>query len=373
MSRPGPVHHLAQAEPRRLLEAARALEPDAGEGIAVLLAAEGAPDLGTLVAALRTLPVPAFGGVFPGLVWAGQARHRGALLLRLPLVAPPRLIRAGEPETDAALDALVGELGSRTATAFVLVDGLSPRLEEMLWGLYRAFGHRVAYLGGGAGTLAMTRAPCVFTTAGTAQDALVLALVDAAGRIGVHHGWEPVGEPVLSTRVAGNRVQELNWQPAFEVYRAAVARHAGVPPRRDDFFTLAKAYPFGIYREGSEPVVRDPIAVEGSDIVCVGALPENALLQVLHGDPERLIDAARRAAEDGKVGADRLPFVVDCISRSIFLAARFDEELAAVQAALELPETAPLPGVLSMGEIASGGGECLEFFNKTVAVGCLDV
>ena len=57
---------------------------------------------------------------------------------------------------------------------------------------------------------------------------------------------------------------------------------------------------------------------------------------------------------------------MDCISRFLFLAERFDDELAAYD-----HEEVPVIGTLSMGEIANHGQEYLEFYNNTSVVAVL--
>ncbi len=363
---------LEQCDPKSLVAAARGLAPGTGEALGVFVAEGGEPDLAGIQGALRQAGIPSFGGLFPGVIWDARQRERGVILARLPLHQPPALITGlGQGGYEERLRALADQLGDDPATALILVDGLSPRLGALMHALYAAFGEGVTYLGGGAGSLSLQPTPCVFTGEGLAGDAMVLALLDLPARLGVRHGWIPVGQPLLSTQTQGNRIRELNWQPAYELYRDAVQRDGGAAPNRDAFFDVAKGYPFGIYREGAEPVVRDPIAVEGSDILCVGEVPENALLQVLHGEPDRLIAAARRAAQDSAIQGGENAFVVDCISRVIFLEDRFREELEAVRDGMALPADRTLPGILSLGEIASNGDQYLELFNKTIVVGQL--
>jgi hypothetical protein len=120
--------------------------------------------------------------------------------------------------------------------------------------------------------------------------------------------------------------------------------------------------------------VRDPIkAQEGSDIVCVGEIPEHSVLNILKGERENLIAAAACAARDCSIPRGSRPrgtMIVDCISRMLYLEATFEEELATIcnTVAAACDGEAPF-GVLSLGEIAGEGDEFLEFFNKTVVVG----
>ncbi len=71
---------------------------------------------------------------------------------------------------------------------------------------------------------------------------------------------------------------------------------------------------------------------------------------------------------------DHTVFVVDCISRALFLEDRFCEELAAVaKVAVRKKIDKPLWGILTLGEISSCGSGTVEFLNKTIVVGALHV
>jgi hypothetical protein len=170
-------------------------------------------------------------------------------------------------------------------------------------------------------------------------------------------------------------IRELNWRPASEVYARAIEADCGEKISDDDFFSLAKRYPFGICTEASEYIVRDPIRVRGSDIICVGEIPEHAVLSILRGEHDNLIAAAACAAKDCTVPPDttaRATMVVDCVSRMLYLEDAFEEELATIfRTVAAEDETAKPFGVLSLGEIAGEGDVFLEFFNKTVVVGRL--
>ena len=144
--------------------------------------------------------------------------------------------------------------------------------------------------------------------------------------------------------------------------------HAGHAPRPDNFFAVAKAYPFGIHKLGSEVVVRDPISV-GADgsLTCVGEVATGSFVHLLHGEPAALIAAAGQAAAKANSGGrpDDLRLFIDCISRMLFLEQRFAEELAAVY------DETPLIGVLAIGEICNNGQDYPEFLNKTAVIGRL--
>ncbi|MCB9593274.1 MAG: FIST C-terminal domain-containing protein [Sandaracinaceae bacterium] len=339
----------------------------AGGQLLVLVAEDDAPDLTALVAALAAqATVPFFGGVFPAVIEGTRQHARGGLVVWLPASGAPRVVSGLDRDT-IQIPAMAGRQGG--ATALVLVDGLARSLASFLEALYDRLGNTVAYWGGGAGSLRSGPRPCVFTEAGVFQDAAIVALVPAAASLGVRHGWTKLVGPLVATRTSGNEIQELNWERALDVYRAAVAADCGREITEEGFFEVAKGYPFGLQKQGAEDVVRDPIAVgPAGSLRCVGDVPENAVLSILKGVPEQLVAAAGAAAAAARaVGApSRLSLVADCVSRAIFLEDRFAEELEAMDAARG--DGASQIGMLTLGEISSQGNGYLELFNKTAVV-----
>jgi hypothetical protein len=260
------------------------------------------------------------------------------------------------------------------ATLITLVDGLMKNIPEMLTSIHNRFGEYGSFFGGGAGSLSLQQAPCLFCNKGFYQDAAIVCLVDQSSKAGVRHGWEKLHGPLVATKTDRNTIYELNWQNAFEVYHQIVSEDVGHSFDADHFFDTSKGYPFGIYREGAEDIVRDPIAVtpEGG-LVCVGAVPENAVLHILKGQNKNLIASARQAGLDCKEGNSQAKdiLVADCISRVIFLEEHFPEELKSVREGLELDEDTPLEGMLSLGEISSFEDGTLTFYNKTIVITAL--
>lgn len=366
------VRYIPQAFPATIAAAATELGAGPGEMLAVLVAEQDRPDLGEVVAALRETDVPFFGALFPGLILGNESLETGALLIRMRSAREPLLVR-GLDRTNFSVPELAGIAGSTpgTHTAVVFVDGLTANVSRLLSELFSRLGNCVHYIGGGAGSLSLKQEPCVFTREGVFQDAAVVGFVPRGSTLGVRHGWSHFHGPIVATRAEGNVIFELNWQNAFEVYRDALDDCVDEPITRSNIFQITKSYPFGIFKEGHEDVVRDPVAVgESGELICVGEVPENAVLDILNGDCDSLIEAATQAAEDCRSAAGRAlhgAMIVDCVSRTIFLAERFREELEAVQSRLQsLDPDLVMWGMLSLGEISSHGEGYVEFFNKTI-------
>lgn len=347
--------------------------PQGDDTLLLLIAEEQQPDLARLVAALNAHDLRFLGGVFPGVIADGQRYTAGSVVLRLPLADSPLLVpHLADPQP--ALDALPDD--ADISTVLVLVDGLASHIGGFLSALFARMGGKTRYIGGGAGSLTLQQTPCLFDTGGIYQDAALLAPLALHTALGVRHGWHEIVGPLVATRTDRNVIYELNWEPAFDVYRDVIFQDCGQTITPGEFFSLARSYPFGIYREGMEVVVRDPLSVDAQGgLVCVGEVPQHAVLHVLKGETDSLVAMAGQAAADAVAAissqqAPRACLTVDCISRVLFLEDDFQRELAALQGALHPVGLAPM-GMLSLGEISSYGPGLLEFFNKTIVVGLL--
>ncbi len=367
--------YLVDSSPNAIVRQIRADPPRKDETLLILLAEKGRPELTDLVAALNTIPVSFFGGFFPALIAEGRRYDTGAVLIRLPHLAPPVMVAGLDQGTlDLPDFKLPPDALARRPTAIVLVDGLAPNIGAFLAELFRRFGGSIHYLGGGAGSLSLQPMPCLFGPAGAAGNAAIVLFTRWASALGVRHGWEKVAGPVVATRTRRNVIRELNWKNAFAVYQEIVSRDLQTRFTLKQFADVGRTYPFGIVKENAENVVRDPVSVNAAgEIVCVGEIPENTALNILRGRADQLIAAAGQAAADCRqrhAGPARLALVADCISRALYLGDRFADELRAVGASLDHPDS-PLEGMLTLGEISSFGEGFLEFFNKTIVVGAL--
>ena len=184
----------------------------------------------------------------------------------------------------------------------------------------------------------------------------MLALTNIESGIGVSHGWASISGPYKVTDAESNVIRSLDWEPAFDVYQRVVNDASDVLVTHDNFFELAKGYPFGISRLGAEYIVRDPIVVdEDGSLVCVGEVPAESYIDILSGSLDSLVSAsnhARRLAEEAYASSKEGPLIVfiDCISRVLFLQDDFDQELAAVYHTGDR-----MVGALTLGEIANRG------------------
>lgn len=341
----------------------------------MILAADGngyTPD--RLNPILQQMAKPVFGAIFPAIIYAGQTHTTGTLVVGLPL--PPRIvtIRNLSTATVEPADQLsgLGEVDAGACTAFMWLDSFSQAADMLLDAFYNQFGPAFCVLGGGAGSLDMVQKPCVMSNAGLFADAAVLAAVDLASGIAARHGWVKLAGPYHVTESEKNVIHSLNWRPAATVYSAVIASATGETPHPERFYELSRNFPFGMQRYGVERIVRDPFLVDGNSLICVGDVPQGSLVDILTGSRESLLVAADEAlmiAESRLLSQARTRtlFLVDCISRMMFLEEQFASELSH----LTIPGAETI-GALTLGEIAGTGRDYPVFYNKTAVVGVFD-
>lgn len=332
----------------------------------VLLATPGIEEKIDLDSMLSTVDVPVFGGIFPELIYEGTKREDGAVVIGL--ATEPRVSTVPElSDADRAYEEhLNGSLqDDGYETAFVFVDAYATEIERFTEGLFRTYGVGFNFIGGGAGTLDMEQGPCLFTNEGLVEDAAVVAALEVPSTVGVKHGWQEVAGPFRVTDASGPRLETLDGQPAFDVYREVIREQSSQSIDEENFFEIAKSHPFGISRLDAEKIVRDPFEVnEDGSLSCFGDVPEGEFVHILQGDRDTLVDAAREASEEAQTSAADALIFFDCISRVLYLEEEFDRELSAVA-----DEALPMVGALTIGEIANDGKGHLDYYNKTAVVG----
>jgi len=323
---------------------------------------------------LTKIKKPIFGGVFPEIMHQAEKLEKGTIVAGITKSAEVHLIpRLSDMDVDYEdiLDEKIPD-SPNAKTMFVFVDGFAKRISTLIDSLFNVFGLEMNYIGGGAGSLSFVQKPVLFSNEGLVQDAAILALTEIESGVGVNHGWTDVEGPFKVTESDRNVIITLDWKPAFQVYKKIVEKHSGKTFTDESFFDIAKGYPFGISKLGTEKIVRDPLSLgENNSLVCVGEVPQDVFVHILAGNTESLVNAASKALSIGvnsfSADADhKTTFFIDCISRVLFLDSDFYKELNAV-----FDKSIPLIGALTLGEIANNGKDYLEFYNKTSVVGVL--
>ncbi len=311
------------------------------------------------------------GGVFPSIMHNSDKYDKGTLFIGLDESLQVNIIRdisqKSQDRLDAEMQGHSDRFDASIKSMLVFVDGLAKNIGTCVDVLFDNYGLELNYIGGGSGSLSFEQRPSLFTDEGLLEDVFIYAYSTRPSSIGVNHGWKSIRGPFQITSTEGTVIKELDFRPAFSVYKKVVDQYASEPIDKDNFFSIAKSFPFGINTISDEQIVRDPIVLNGDEMVCVGSVEEGSYVDILQGNSDDLLQAARDAAVSSQKAMDfeeEFTLFIDCISRALFLEEKFEHEIKAVY-----KEGSILVGALTFGEIANDGRAYLQFFNKTAVVG----
>jgi hypothetical protein len=357
------VRYLPDIEERLLDEQLAAWQAEQPKmGVLVLLPElerEAVPLIQQVCARRR---IPVVGAVFPALVEGGAFRTQGAWLLRfdeMPFAALyPDLPREPEKIT-AALDAIVADIkphlgDGHDTTLFMLFDAMVPNVATLLDEIYLRIANRVRYMGANAGSESFQPMPCLFDGARIIQDGVLIMLLQPHRGAVLEHGYVAPTQMLTATSTEGNRILQIDWRPAFEVYREMARAQYGVEINQENFYKYGVHFPFGIVRANGMILVRIPVALEqDGSLFCVGEVPPNALLSLLKApevDSVQTIAALTEGLEalgGSPAGQELLLFY--CAGRRLHLG------IGAAQKELGMfaqrTQAAQIAGALSLGEI----------------------
>lgn len=316
---------------------------------------------------LKAIDVPVFGGIFPALLMDKQTLEKGVVAVGLNVdvnVKVKRKLADAQQNENTFVDA-----GGKSM--LVLVDGLSRNIDYTLNQLFEKVGSRSVIFGGGAGSLSFEQKPCLLTNDGVICDAMVTIEMNDKWDVAIGHGWDVLEGPFLANKVDDTIIQELNFEPAMDVYRRVIEAHDGRKFADHDFFDIAKAYPFGLQKLDNDLLVRDPVTYVGKDLVCVGNIPEGSMLYILKGYIPNLINAAVNAIDTNQFnGAQKHALMFDCIGRKLFMDEKSNCEIEQIKEHVG-PDCSVL-GAFALGEIASLSNGTISFHNKTAITAYTD-
>jgi len=309
--------------------------------------------------------VRVYGAVFPRILYGTHSFDEGVLVAKLHDETTVSLA----PQMHA-LDDITILPQSRSIVAFV--DGLSSWIELFLENVFSLLPSNAKIIGAGAGKLTLVQEPVLFNNETVFKDAALIFQSPYTMSLGVKHGWEAIVAPLMATQCTSHLLEKINFKDAYAFYKEAIEADSPLRFSSDNFFDIAKGYPIGIVRYNKDYIVRDPIFSDGKSLTLVGSIDTNSVIAILKGDAKKLIDAAKEAAQSATLNAPlsaSSAFVIDCISRYLYLEDAFNEELHAITS--EVGASYTTWGVLSLGEIANANDEGIEFYNKTCVVSAL--
>jgi hypothetical protein len=255
----------------------------------------------------------------------------------------------------------------------LLTDGLAGDQQEIIRGAYGVLGAAVPLVGGCAGDDLEMRGTFQLYGDEVLTDSVVAAGIasDAAIGIGVRHGWQRVGKPMLVTRSDGNQVYTLDDRPALDVYLEQCGAVGPECSNAGAFIRLAMTHPLGLSGHTGEELVRYIGGADFADrsLSCIAEVPQGGLVWIMGGDAESVLRATDAACGDSLAALEGDPplgmFAFDCIGRRGVLG---DEGIRAeVDRLAAHGAGAPVAGFYTYGEIARTRG-MRGFHNQTLVV-----
>jgi hypothetical protein len=274
----------------------------------------------------------------------------------------------------AEVAAGVASLDDKSHTVMLLLsDALAGDQQEVIRGAYGVLGAGVPLVGGCAGDGFKMAGTYQFHGDQVLRGAVVGALLatDAPFGVGVSHGWTKVGEPVLVTRSAGNRVYELDDRPALDVYLERLGAPEAARSDSAAFAEFGILHPLGLDRRSGEQAVR---FVAGADfeersLTMIAEVPQGGLAWFMRGDAASVQSATDEACAAALAAlGEREPLALiafDCAARRGVLG---DEGIVdEVGRIAEHAGDVPVAGFYSYGEIVRTSG-VPGFHNQTLVV-----
>lgn len=272
----------------KLLDSWQKEYPDMG--VLALLPEAEKEAVGILQTACNNRDTRLVGAIFPALIESEAFLSHGVWLLRFDHMPYSQLFPDLPREAEAlqrTLDSLLEGITPRLEkdgdiTLFMLFDSMVPNIGSILDELYLRLANRVHYMGVNAGSETFQPMPCLFDGERVVGNGVLLMLLEAHRGAILEHGYEVPEHMITATSTEGNRILQIDWRPAFEVYQELAREQYGIEVTRENFYETAVHFPFGIVRANGIIVVRIPVALEeDGSLFCVGEVPSNALLALL--------------------------------------------------------------------------------------------
>jgi hypothetical protein len=326
-------------------------------------------DLNELATILSRKKIKFAGGIFPKVIVNNKTFSKGVIIK----IIPNNTISIYF-DTPGTFTRQISEIStSKYSTGYVLTSGMSANNSDDIRLLYSYLGNDVKLFGGGAGRTSNSKKSILFSNDGIFQSGTIVILTENTITSGSINAWKKLIGPFIATKTEKNCILELNWENAFPVYQRFLKEAINIQVDRRNFEQLAIHYPFGIYKESMNYIIRDPISVSQEGYLeCAGNVAQNSLLDLMTITKEGLESVPKKLLSQSISENQRLSdaLIFDCISREKHLNSAFFIELGQISNEIKnCNNQVDLEGVLSIGEIHCNGEDYPEILNKSIVIG----
>lgn len=326
-------------------------------------------DIPALIELLNQDQIRFCGGIFPSIIHGSKCYSDKALLLPIHFDSEPVLIQGLD---DGEIDLPSLSSFNSSGSLFILVDGLSNWISKFIYSLYKEIGPEYQVFGSGTGYGNFERLNSVFCKEGFFKDSAVVVSVRNSITQSTRHGWKTIAGPYLATKTNANILEQINWEPAYKVYKEIIEQEENIVLTEENYYEYAMHYPFGVHRSDRENLIRDPVALEKNQTLRFGAeISSNAVLYLMKSEIKDMLQAGIDVCTDAinRCQKPSFLFIADCISRTWILNEQFETELENI---VSEAKDIPVYGVLSLGEISSVNGALLDYHHKTIVISILE-
>jgi len=315
---------------------------------------------------------PLIGAVFPQLIINSEFKNQGVTLLCfqfMPLYSLTTLSGYDEnPEqtTQNIIQPLSIDYAKANQSLFFIFDALIPNISSIMDQLYLQVGDHLHYMGGNAGSETFTPINCLFDNHNFVKNAVLSMLILDHPGAGLEHGYSMPDITILATSTKNNRINSIDWRPAFDVYKELAFKYYGIDINENNFYEYGVHFPFGIMRMDGEILVRVPVGLDSDGaIYCVGEIPENSLITLLQGvKPDSPKTIQKLVDSCALMSAASLLFFY-CAGRRLHLQEATKHELMLLSE--NMPEKT-IVGALTLGEIAGSKQSGYPLFHNAALV-----
>jgi hypothetical protein len=235
-------------------------------------------------------------------------------------------------------------------------DGITGNGCAILRGISSVLGEEIPVSGGTAGDDGRFVRTWQFAGRKMLTDAAVALGFSGDFRlgIGVRSGWTPTGLTKAATSASGNKLFELNGEPALKVYERFLGKYAHKLPSIGVEYPLGLVGPAGNIGKTNYFLLRATMSVnrEEGSISFAGEIPEGAEVSLTCGDIASVLhaseEAARLALSDLGDARVAMIFCYSCMARKIVLGSRTREEIELIRQKID--PNLPIAGFYSYGE-----------------------
>jgi len=311
------------------------------------------------------------GAIFPQLIFAGKTHEQGVIIIGLQQSITVNTIEhiskdIGNLDNLSLTESLYNKPDNKLFL-LLFVDGISKGTEHFIDLVYEYFGTCCNIIGAGAGCAELTARPCIYSNEGILQDSAQVAQIPKKINSAIQHGWHYLAGSFLVTSATKNRIHELDYQPAYHVYKEALKSSANIDIEKNGFAKTAPLFPLGMEVLDDDIVIRDPINKDDNDLICVGNIPVFSNIIILERNKKSLVKATYHSVNLAKSGIkdDTNGFLLlfDCYSRKAALGKHYETTIATIEK--NEPNHTPYIGVLSIGEIMSSTVGSLHLHSKS--------